>query len=75
MVLIGNKCDLENERQVTTAEGQDLARLFGCPYMETSAKAFINVEEAYFTVVREIRRDLNPGKKKAVKKNKACAIL
>lgn len=26
MIVVGNKCDLENERQVTTGEGQDLAR-------------------------------------------------
>ena len=27
MTLIGNKCDLETERQVTTSEGQDLAKI------------------------------------------------
>merc|ERR1712137_591409 len=38
MVLVGNKCDLEEERQVTAVEGQDLAKSFGCPIYETSAK-------------------------------------
>ncbi len=36
-VLIGNKCDLEDERQVTTAEGEELARRYKAPFFETSA--------------------------------------
>jgi GTPase KRas protein len=45
MVLAGNKCDLEEERQVTTVEGQDLAKSFGCPFYETSAKANANLRK------------------------------
>mmetsp|Transcript_20986 Transcript_20986/g.26547 ORF Transcript_20986/g.26547 Transcript_20986/m.26547 type:complete len:188 (-) Transcript_20986:101-664(-) len=55
IVLVGNKCDLA-DRQVPTADGEELARLFGCPFFETSAKARINVEEAIYGVVREIRK-------------------
>jgi len=64
MVLAGNKCDLDNERQVTKAQGEELAKSFGCPFFETSAKARINVEEAFYQLVREIR-NMNappPGK-------------
>eukprot|EP01112_Ceratiomyxa_fruticulosa_P020087 TRINITY_DN6740_c0_g1_i2.p1 TRINITY_DN6740_c0_g1~~TRINITY_DN6740_c0_g1_i2.p1 ORF type:complete len:198 (-),score=23.47 TRINITY_DN6740_c0_g1_i2:9-602(-) len=57
MVLVGNKCDLVNERKVSTQEGQALARSFGCPFVETSAKKRINVEEAFFQLIREIRKD------------------
>jgi len=57
VVLVGNKCDLESERQVTTNEGNDLARNFGCPFLETSAKTRINVEEGFFNLVREIRKE------------------
>merc|ERR1712232_292683 len=77
MVLAGNKCDLEDERQVTTAEGQDLAKSFACPFFETSAKSRINVEEAFYDLVREIRKDMG-GKDdgKAKKKKKAgCMVL
>ncbi|OZJ02171.1 Ras-like protein 1, partial [Bifiguratus adelaidae] len=56
MVLIANKCDLEQDRQVSSQEGRDLAKSFGCTFIETSAKQRINVDEAFYNVVREIRR-------------------
>eukprot|EP00128_Syssomonas_multiformis_P010313 Colp12_sorted_trinity150504_noHs@33411 len=78
MVLVGNKCDLENDRVVSTSEGRDTAKQFGVPFLETSAKNRTNVEEAFYTLVREIRKfkksnaqDQTPKKKKAIK----CAIL
>ena len=78
MVLIGNKCDLEGERQVSTSEGQDLAKTFGCPTFECSAKARINVEDAFYELVREIRK-VNQSKgllsKKKKNKKAACALL
>ncbi|KAL8718796.1 MAG: hypothetical protein Q9225_004106 [Loekoesia sp. 1 TL-2023] len=37
-------------------EGEDLARSFGCAFIETSAKSRINVENAFYNIVREIRR-------------------
>merc|ERR1712137_555467 len=55
MVLVGNKCDLDDERQVTTEEAKELALQWKIPFFETSAKDRINVEEAFFQVVREIR--------------------
>ncbi len=48
MIICGNKCDLSAERQVTLAEGDDLARSFGVPFFETSALSRVNVEEAFF---------------------------
>lgn len=57
MVLVGNKADLEDERQVTVQEGIDCGRLYKSPVLETSAKTRINVEEAFYQLVREIRKD------------------
>ncbi|KAJ3444362.1 ras-like protein rasd [Anaeramoeba flamelloides] len=56
MIIVGNKNDLENERQVSQGEGTDLAKSFNCPFIETSAKTRTNVEEAFFGLVREIRK-------------------
>lgn len=38
------------------AEGQALARAIGCRFIETSAKSRVNIEEAFYETVREIRR-------------------
>jgi GTPase KRas protein len=40
----------------TITEGQALARQFGCKFIETSAKSRRNVDQAFFDIVREIRR-------------------
>ncbi|KAG1444693.1 hypothetical protein G6F56_010190 [Rhizopus delemar] len=56
MILVGNKCDLEGDRQVSSQEGRDLAKGFGCPFVETSAKQRIRVDDVFHDVVREIRR-------------------
>lgn len=56
MILVGNKCDLESDRQVSSQEGRDLAKSFGCPFSETSAKQRIRVDDVFYDVVREIRR-------------------
>jgi GTPase KRas len=40
----------------TAAEGETLARSFGCKFLETSAKSRINVDRAFYDIVREIRR-------------------
>ena len=46
MVLVGNKCDLEDERVVGKDQGMNMARQFGsCAFMETSAKAKIGVSD------------------------------
>jgi len=71
LVLVGNKCDLEDNRQITTGEGMELAKSFGCPFRETSAKTRVNVDDVWFDLVREIR-NLNksdPEKKKRKKFN------
>mmetsp|Transcript_2881 Transcript_2881/g.6725 ORF Transcript_2881/g.6725 Transcript_2881/m.6725 type:complete len:126 (+) Transcript_2881:439-816(+) len=56
MVIVGNKCDLEDERQVLKEDGKRLADSWGCPFYETSAKERINNERVFFELVREIRK-------------------
>eukprot|EP01006_Ploeotia_vitrea_P023374 TRINITY_DN55826_c1_g1_i2.p2 TRINITY_DN55826_c1_g1~~TRINITY_DN55826_c1_g1_i2.p2 ORF type:complete len:193 (-),score=127.68 TRINITY_DN55826_c1_g1_i2:1392-1970(-) len=76
IVLAGNKCDLESERQVAKEDGQKLAAEWGCPFFETSAKSKINNEECFFQLVREIRTlEQNDAGAKKSKKRFKCVIL
>lgn len=77
MVLCGNKCDLNDDRQVTASEGSDKAKSFSCPFHETSAKARIHVEESFYDLVREIRKASGavPKKKDAKGKRGGCCVL
>lgn len=60
LVLVANKVDLESQRRVSTQEGKALAAQFGgCPFFETSAALRHYIDEAFFTLVREIRRKEN----------------
>lgn len=57
VIVVGNKCDLEVERQVSYEEGLAVAKSFNCEFLETSAKQRINVEEAFYGLVRTIRSE------------------
>lgn len=56
VMLVGNKCDRVTEREVSTQEGSALARELGCEFVEASAKNCVNVEKAFYDVVRQLRR-------------------
>jgi GTPase KRas protein len=56
IMLVGNKSDRITEREVSTQEGHALARELGCEFVEASAKNCINVEKAFYDVVRILRR-------------------
>ncbi|KAI8053201.1 ras protein [Syncephalis plumigaleata] len=59
IVLVGNKTDIDYEREVTREDGQRLANEWRCPFLETSAKIAYNVDEAFYALVREVRRVAN----------------
>ena len=54
-MLIGNKKDLDNQRQVTFEEAKELADHYNIKYIETSAKSSENVEEAFKIMALEIK--------------------
>lgn len=70
MVLVANKMDLESKREVTTEEGQALAREFDCPFFETSAALRHFVDDVFHTLIRQIRKKERLGMKLAQKKKK-----
>ena len=70
-LLVGNKCDLEGQRQVTYEEGKKKAEELGVKFIETSAKDSINVETAFFTMAGEIKERIqveSPGVRDTVSK-------
>ncbi|XP_053441500.1 ras-related protein Rap-1b isoform X1 [Nycticebus coucang] len=74
MILVGNKCDLEDERVVGKEQGQNLARQWNnCAFLESSAKSKINVNEIFYDLVRQINRKTPvPGKPR---KKSSCQLL
>ncbi|TQV97093.1 RAS small monomeric GTPase [Cordyceps javanica] len=53
-IVAGNKCDLQQSRQVPAAVGLDWARRRGCGFMETSARLEVNIEETFALLVRRV---------------------
>lgn len=49
-MVLGNKCDMEDRRLVSKERGTQLATEYGIKFMETSAKASINVEEVWIVL-------------------------
>lgn len=55
-VLVGNKADLEERRHVPQDEAAQLAAQWNVPYIETSAKTRMNVDNVFKELLREIRK-------------------
>lgn len=88
-LLVGNKADLEDKRQVTVEEAQNRAAQWNVPYIETSAKTRANVDKVFYDLMRLIRGKKStapvgssgkkaapaPGGKGGHKRKKKCTIL
>ena len=61
-MLIGNKCDWEEKRAVSTEQGQQLADELGIPFLEVSAKNNINVDKAFYTLAADIKKVMDSTK-------------
>lgn len=51
-ILIGNKCDMAEQRVIEKERGQALADEYGLKFLETSALSKVNVEEAFMILAR-----------------------
>ena len=54
IILIGNKIDLEHQREVTTEEGEKKAVLNKASFIETSAKNGDNIEKAFNLMIENV---------------------
>jgi len=54
IILVGNKMDLDNLREITESEGQQFAVNNNLLFMETSALQSTNVDKAFMMVINEI---------------------
>jgi len=54
IVLVGNKTDLGDKRQVTTEEGEKKAKEFKIMFIETSAKAGHNVKTLFKRIAQAL---------------------
>ncbi|KAL7063039.1 hypothetical protein AAHC03_0584 [Spirometra sp. Aus1] len=69
IVLVGNKSDLAEIREVSPTLGQSLAREWNCPFIEVSARTGCGVNEAFLGIVRQMTFTTPP------KRRKCCVLL
>ncbi|OJI83432.1 ras small monomeric GTPase [Aspergillus costaricaensis CBS 115574] len=53
-IVAGNKCDLKDNRVISSRDGLEYARKHGCGFMETSAREMVNIEETFALLVRRV---------------------
>ena len=54
IIIVGNKCDLENERKVSKEQGEEKAKNLKCAFFETSALSDINIDEIFEELLNQL---------------------
>ena len=67
--IAGNKIDMEEERKVNKEEGEKLAEELGLPFVETSAKSGININETFEDLVERIDKIYGNSPQKVTRNN------
>ena len=70
IVLIGNKCDLEEKRIINKDDGENYARKNEIDFYETSCKDGTNIENSVLTLLNKVIEQKNEGKEKKEEKEK-----
>jgi len=73
-ILIGNKCDLVDKRVVDSVRGKALADEYRIKFLETSAKNSINVDEAFISLARDIKKRLIDTQESAPQENSSLTL-
>ena len=58
LMIVGNKIDLKEYRDVQNEEALEKAKTLGIPLMETSALDATNVKEAFYDLLKEIYKEM-----------------
>ena len=74
IILVGNKSDCPNH-EVNAKEAEDLARNFGSKFIVTSAKTHMNIDEAFYDLVRSIRTLENKNPRKPILHRRICTLF
>jgi Ras-related protein Rab-1A len=75
-MLVGNKCDMAEEREVAAAEGEELAEKLGATFMEVSAKDNTGLSEAFACIAAQAldpRLEEKTAKERTAPKQKSVA--
>ena len=82
LILVGNKADLHDSREVSQEDATSLAETWGVPYVETSAKTKMNVDKIYYDLMSMVQQRKESMDKhgggtthKKNKKKRKCTIL
>lgn len=70
LIVVGNKCDLESERNVSQDEGKELAEKFNADFIEVSVRKEIRIDEIFTTLIKKIDQP-----KITSETNKGCSLL
>jgi GTPase KRas protein len=77
LLLVGNKTDLAEQREISLDEGETYAQTYHTHCIETSARTRTNVDQIFHEIVRLIRHDPARSQSPHMRKNKwsKCEIL
>ncbi|XP_054152902.1 ras-related protein Rab-10-like [Oppia nitens] len=60
-MILGNKCDMEDKRVISRERGETIAREHSIRFLETSAKANINIDRAFLELAEAILNKQTAG--------------